>query len=94
LEREIDFASGADLGAAFSTKVSLKIADLAPSNRVEYRLHMKSLIFRKLQRAKSVVLDGQHLFLKECAKCESDFYGTEKRTRCDECMGKRRRCAS
>jgi len=55
---------------------------------------MKSLIFKKVQRAKSVILDGQHLFLKECAKCGGDFYGTEKRTRCDECAGKKRRRAS
>jgi len=52
---------------------------------------MKSLIFKKVQRAKSVILDGQHLFLKECAKCGGDFYGTEKRTRCDECAGKKLR---
>jgi len=55
---------------------------------------MKSLIFMKIQRAKSVILNGQHLFLKECAKCGSDFYGTQKQTRCDECVGKRRKRAS
>jgi hypothetical protein len=57
-------------------------------------LYMKSLIFMKIQRAKSVILNGQHLFLKECAKCGSDFYGTQKQTRCDECVGKRRKRAS
>ncbi|MGA8450809.1 MAG: hypothetical protein WB707_11310, partial [Candidatus Acidiferrales bacterium] len=66
----------------------------APSNRVEYRLDMKSLIFTKVQRAKSVILDGRHLFLKECARCGCDFYGTERETRCDECVGKRRKRAS
>ena len=55
---------------------------------------MKSLIFTKVQRVKSVILNGQQLFLKECGKCGDDFYGTEKRTRCDECAGKRRRRAS
>jgi hypothetical protein len=55
---------------------------------------MKSPIFMKVQRAKSVILNGQQLFLKECAKCGSDFYGTEKQTRCDECARKRRKRAS
>jgi hypothetical protein len=55
---------------------------------------MKSPILTKVQRAKSVILNGQHLFLKECAKCGSDFYGTERQTRCDECAGKRRKRAS
>jgi hypothetical protein len=41
-------------------------------------------IFRKIQRAKSVILDGKQLFLKECKKCGADFYGVEKQTRCDE----------
>jgi len=56
--------------------------------------YMKSPIFMKVQRAKSVVLNGQQLFLKECAKCGSDFYGNEKQTRCDECAGKRRKRVS
>jgi len=55
---------------------------------------MKSQIFTKIQRAKSVILDGQHLFLKECAKCGGDFYGREKQTHCNECAGKRRTRAS
>jgi hypothetical protein len=58
------------------------------------RLYMKSPIFMKVQRAKSIILNGQQLFLTECAKCGSDFYGTEKQTRCDECAGKRRKRAS
>jgi hypothetical protein len=55
---------------------------------------MKSPIFSKIQRVKSVIIHGQHLFLKECAKCGTDFYGTEKQTRCDECSGKKRKRAS
>jgi hypothetical protein len=55
---------------------------------------MKSPIFMKVQRAKSIILNGQQLFLTECAKCGSDFYGTEKQTCCDECAGKRRKRAS
>jgi hypothetical protein len=35
-------------------------------------------------------LNGRHLFLKDCAMCGSDFYGTEKQTHCDECADKRR----
>ena len=64
------------------------------ANQVEFSLDMKSLLFTRIQRAKSVTLNGQHLFLKECAKCGSDFYGIEKQTRCDECAGKRRKRAS
>jgi hypothetical protein len=50
--------------------------------------------FKTVQQAKSVILKGAHLFLKECAKCGSDFYGIEKQTFCDECAGKRRKRAS
>ena len=57
-------------------------------------LYMKSPIFMKVQRANLVILNGRRLFLKECAKCGSDFYGTEKQTRCDECAGKKRKHAS
>ncbi len=57
-------------------------------------LHMKSPILMKVQRAKSLILNGQQLFLKECKKCGLDFYGTERQTRCDECAGKKRKRAS
>jgi hypothetical protein len=50
--------------------------------------------FETVRRAKSVILKGVHLFLKECAKCGSDFYGIEKQTCCDECARKRRKRAS
>jgi hypothetical protein len=51
-------------------------------------------IFAKVQRAQSVIVHGKHLFLKECNKCGGDFYGVEKQTRCDECLGKRKKRAS
>lgn len=51
-------------------------------------------VFKTVHRAKAVILKGVHLFLKECAKCGSDFYGVEKQTCCDECAGKRRKRAS
>jgi hypothetical protein len=53
-----------------------------------------SPIFRNVQRAESVILDGKHLFLKECKKCGGDFYGVEKETRCAGCLGKRKKRAS
>jgi hypothetical protein len=55
---------------------------------------MKSSIFKKIERAQSVIVHGQHLFLKECGKCGLDFYGTENQTRCGECLGKRLKGAS
>jgi len=53
-----------------------------------------SPVFAKVQRAESVIVHGKHLFLTECKKCGGDFYGVEKQTRCDECLGKRKRRAS
>jgi len=54
----------------------------------------KSPVFAKVQRAHSVIVHGKHMFLKECKKCGSDFYGVEKQTRCDECLGMRKKRAS
>jgi hypothetical protein len=54
---------------------------------------MKSPIYMKIPRANSVILDGKHLFLEECAKCELDFYGVAKQTRCDECSQNRKRAS-
>jgi len=48
----------------------------------------------KVQRAESVIVQGKHLFLKECKKCGTDFYGVEQQTRCDECLGKHKKRAS
>ena len=55
---------------------------------------MNRPIFAKIQRARSVIVDGKHLFLKECTKCGGDFYGVEKQTRCDECLGQKKKRAS
>jgi hypothetical protein len=55
---------------------------------------MNRPVFRKIQRAQSVIVNGRHLFLKECKKCDGDFYGVEKQTRCDECLGKEKKRAS
>jgi hypothetical protein len=51
-------------------------------------------VFAKVQRAESVIVDGKHLFLKECEGCGGAFYGVEKQTRCDKCLGKRKKRAS
>jgi hypothetical protein len=51
-------------------------------------------VFATVQRAESVIVDEKHLFLKECKNCGGDFYGVEKQTRCDECLGKRKKRAS
>ncbi len=51
-------------------------------------------VFETVHRAKSVILKGVHLFLKECTKCGSDFYGIEKQMYCNECAGKKRKRAS
>jgi hypothetical protein len=37
-------------------------------------------------QAKSVILNGRQLFLKECAKCGDDFYGVAMQTRCNACV--------
>jgi hypothetical protein len=55
---------------------------------------MNPPIFKKIERAQSVIVHGQHLFLKECGTCGTDFYGVEKQTRCDECARKKRKRAS
>jgi hypothetical protein len=51
-------------------------------------------VFAKVQRAKSVILNGQRLFLKGCKKCGGDFCGVEKPKRYDECLAKRKQRAS
>jgi predicted Zn-ribbon and HTH transcriptional regulator len=54
----------------------------------------KPRVLNRIKHAKSVVLNGQQLFLKECAKCGIEFYATEKQTRCSECIVNRLRRAS
>ena len=69
----------------------------SPQNPISDTLPLmpkNSPIFTKVQRAKSVILDGKHLFLKECKGCGGDFYGVEKQTRCDECLDKKKKRAS
>jgi len=51
-------------------------------------------LFKKIEHATSVILNGQQLLLKECAKCGIEFYATEKQTRCSECIVNRLRRAS
>jgi hypothetical protein len=38
--------------------------------------------FRNVERGKVIILDGKELFLKECAKCGTECYGTKDETRC------------
>jgi predicted Zn-ribbon and HTH transcriptional regulator len=57
-------------------------------------IRKKLRLFKKIEHAKSVILNGQQLFLKECAKCGIEFYATEKQTRCSECTANRLRHAS
>jgi Zn finger protein HypA/HybF involved in hydrogenase expression len=47
--------------------------------------------FRKIERAKVVVKDGVTLYLKSCAKCGNEFYGTEDRPICDTCGKKKKK---
>lgn len=47
-------------------------------------------IFRKVERAKSVIENGRELFLKTCVKCSTEFYGEKKDTRCEPCRRKKR----
>jgi hypothetical protein len=64
------------------------------ANRVECGPNMNRPIFKKIERAQSVIVQGRHLFLKECKKCGTDFYGVEKQTRCNECVGRKGKHAS
>ena len=34
--------------------------------------------FRHEERTKSIIQDGKELFLKQCEKCGSDFYGAKR----------------
>jgi hypothetical protein len=35
-------------------------------------------IFRKVERAQSIIQDGKERFLKACSKCSAEFYGEKK----------------
>jgi hypothetical protein len=54
----------------------------------------KPRVLNRIKYAKSVILNGRQLFLKECAKCGDDFYGVAKQTRCNECVANRMKRAS
>ena len=34
--------------------------------------------FRHVERTKSIIQDGKELFLKQCEKCGSGFYGAKR----------------
>ena len=46
--------------------------------------------FRKVERAKSVIENGEELFLKECEKCKTEFYGAENQTKCESCRKRKK----
>ena len=47
--------------------------------------------FRKVERAKVIIQDGQELSLKNCAKCQTEFYGDVKQTKCEDCRKRRKK---
>jgi hypothetical protein len=49
--------------------------------------------FLKVERAKSVVLNGKLLILKKCVKCSAEFYGEEMYLKCEECRKRRKKSA-
>jgi hypothetical protein len=51
----------------------------------------KSVIFLKPERTKSVVLDGDLLTLKQCAKCNVEFWAEEVQVKCEPCRSAVRR---
>lgn len=46
-----------------------------------------------VQRAKSIVLDGVELQLKQCVKCDIEFYGGASQLKCGECRKIKRKRA-
>jgi len=49
--------------------------------------------FLKVERAKSVVLNGKLLILKHCTKCGVEFYGEEMYLKCEACRKRKRKTA-
>jgi hypothetical protein len=47
--------------------------------------------FHKVERAKVIILDGKELFLKECAKCGTEFYASEDETRREKCRKRKKK---
>ena len=46
-----------------------------------------------VQRAKLIILDGVELRLKQCVKCDIEFYGTASQLKCGECHKMKRKRA-
>jgi hypothetical protein len=46
--------------------------------------------FRRVERAKVIIQDGQELKLKECAKCKVEFYGPENQKKCESCRKRKK----
>ena len=47
--------------------------------------------FRKVERAKVIIQDGKDLHLKQCAKCDGEFYCTKSETQCDGCRKRKKK---
>jgi Zn finger protein HypA/HybF involved in hydrogenase expression len=47
--------------------------------------------FKKVERAQVIIQDGQELHLKKCAECQTEFYGDEKQTNCEDCRKRRKK---
>jgi hypothetical protein len=52
-----------------------------------FKLHRRI----QVQRAKTIVLDGVELQLKQCVKCDIEFYGTASQLKCSECRKVKRK---
>jgi hypothetical protein len=46
-----------------------------------------------VQRAKTIILDGVELQLKQCVKCDIEFYGSARQLKCGECRKVKRKRA-
>jgi hypothetical protein len=44
----------------------------------------------KSNERQAIILDGKELFLKECAKCDAEFYGQKEETRCEKCRKRKK----
>jgi hypothetical protein len=44
----------------------------------------------RVQSAKAIIKDGVELWLKECARCGIEFYGSPENSICNECKGKKK----
>jgi hypothetical protein len=46
-----------------------------------------------VQRAKSIRLEGVTLQLRQCVKCDIEFYGTSGQLKCGECRKEKKKRA-